>query len=752
MSDLFDVREKTEKGKKWRGEITVPMDGESKTLTVRQLVDTEFWEIGSYVDFDELQNLEDVEDLDEQKVDELRELSEKDELTDEEEDRMAELEDELDTEFNIFDAISMDTFLGIKKTAKYCVEPDENDLVNALNNHAADIEADHGLANDENARKYVNANVIEPMIDDSTDLTSFMIGMKALEATLETEGNSESRTHVNSIQGDLFALSTDIEEWEARNKINVRTDTDRLNLSDLDDIVIRREEGALGGGGGDSDVATMHVDANVVNLTGLNLQNVQETFRNATREGMVDAMQSEEITAFFSGPSKDEDDDDDDDRTFRRRMRDIKFELDADNIGLGRAFTKATSQMGKFASNSSVANISMSDLHNALARVIPLLLVFVGTIPALIGAFVTLAAAAYAAAAGLVALTGLGALGFAMEDGTTNIDTERFTEMLQDVRDEFLSAFAPIATRLEPLFRDGLDGLERFFQALAREGDALIALTDEARAFGGFLIDFIPDALRDLAALVSALSSEFGGIGRFLEENFTRILRGMVETTVQALPAISQLLQIIADMIPPITKMSVGFVKVTTVIFALLGLLGDLIGFFGVGAETMGILIGATLALISATLILHGAYKLLGLQLMKKTIVAIYGLVRAKIAATLATYGLSGAIVTLLSLLTLGLFAVIAAGIIKIGHSALSAKTDVDKLNDSLRDFNRLSSGMGGSIGGSVDSSSNGPDGIRNSGGGGSNFTYNDYGGDSNPYEASRYFSWREPRTTGNGA
>jgi len=192
MSDLFDVREKTEKGKEWRGEITVPMDGESKTLTVRQLVDTEFWEIGSYIDFDELQNLEDVEDLDEDKVDELRELSEQDDLTDEEEDRMAELEQELDTEFNIFDAISMDTFLGIKKTAKYCVEPDENDLVNALNNHAAEIEADHGLANDENARKYVNANVIEPMIDDSTDLTSFMIGMKALEATLETEGNSES--------------------------------------------------------------------------------------------------------------------------------------------------------------------------------------------------------------------------------------------------------------------------------------------------------------------------------------------------------------------------------------------------------------------------------------------------------------------------------------------------------------------------------------------------------------------------------
>ena len=192
MSDLFDVRQKTEDGKNWRGEITVPMDGESKELTVRQLVDTEFWEVGSYIDFDELENLEDVDDLDEEKVDELRELSEKSDLTGEESDRLQELNEQLDTEFNIFDAISMDTFTGIKKTAKYCVEPDQNDIVNTMNNHAAEIEADYGTASQDNAEEWLNENVIHPMIEDSTDLTSFMIGMKALEATLESEGNSES--------------------------------------------------------------------------------------------------------------------------------------------------------------------------------------------------------------------------------------------------------------------------------------------------------------------------------------------------------------------------------------------------------------------------------------------------------------------------------------------------------------------------------------------------------------------------------
>ena len=192
MSDLFEVRQKTEEGTNWRGEITVPIDGESKTLTVRQLNDTEFWEIGSHIDFDELESLEEVEDLDEDKVDELRELTEKDDLTDEESERLAELEAELDTEFSIFDEISMDTFLGIKNTAKYCVEPDENDVASAMADHAAEVEETYGVADHENTRKWLNKNVIHPMIDDSTNLTSFIIGMKALEATLDDEGNSEN--------------------------------------------------------------------------------------------------------------------------------------------------------------------------------------------------------------------------------------------------------------------------------------------------------------------------------------------------------------------------------------------------------------------------------------------------------------------------------------------------------------------------------------------------------------------------------
>jgi len=189
MSDLFPLREKTEKGKEWRGEIIVPDGGDTRTLTVRQLVDTEYWEVMTYINLDELKNLSESDDVDEDKLSELQSLANQDELSDSEAERMQQLESEIDANLNIFDSVSMDTFKGIKKTAKYCVEPDQNDIVQAMNNHAATIEDEYGAATDENARKWVNDNVIDPMIEDSTDLLSFMVGMKALQATLETAGN-----------------------------------------------------------------------------------------------------------------------------------------------------------------------------------------------------------------------------------------------------------------------------------------------------------------------------------------------------------------------------------------------------------------------------------------------------------------------------------------------------------------------------------------------------------------------------------
>jgi uncharacterized protein YaaR (DUF327 family) len=188
MSDLFELREKVEDGAQWRGSINVEVDGEVQTLTVRQLRDPEFWEVMSKIDTDELEGLQD--DIPDDVSEELRELQEEDNLDAEQEERLEELQERIeDNGVNMFDKISRETFEGIKQCAKYGVEPDEDDVKHVLTTQAGDIQEQYGGTGNDEARQYVNDHVIEPMVEQSTDFTSFAIGIRVLSETLEDEGN-----------------------------------------------------------------------------------------------------------------------------------------------------------------------------------------------------------------------------------------------------------------------------------------------------------------------------------------------------------------------------------------------------------------------------------------------------------------------------------------------------------------------------------------------------------------------------------
>lgn len=191
MSDLFEVREKTEKGADWRGTIEVSIDGEHKELCVRQLNDTEFWEVMTSIDTDELNELQEA--LPEDKMEEFRELQEADDLDEDEQDRLETLQEEVEQEdIDIFDALSKETYEGLKTAAKYGVEPDERDIQRALTEHAGAIDEKYGGAKRKHAIKYLNDQFIEPMIEDSTNFVSFAIGVEALGETLGDAGNLES--------------------------------------------------------------------------------------------------------------------------------------------------------------------------------------------------------------------------------------------------------------------------------------------------------------------------------------------------------------------------------------------------------------------------------------------------------------------------------------------------------------------------------------------------------------------------------
>jgi hypothetical protein len=193
MSDLFPARQKVQQGINWRGEITVNIDGEEHQLSVRQLTDPEMYTVMSRIDDSEFDDLADMLD-DDDRWDEFTELSEKDSLTDEESARLEELQDELEDSDTLafFDALSDETFEGIRMCGKHAVVPDDDD-VNAImrdNELAESLEDKHGMRirSREDAEQAANKE-IQWMIDNATQFASFTIGIQALLAGQGDMGN-----------------------------------------------------------------------------------------------------------------------------------------------------------------------------------------------------------------------------------------------------------------------------------------------------------------------------------------------------------------------------------------------------------------------------------------------------------------------------------------------------------------------------------------------------------------------------------
>lgn len=190
MSDLHVLREKTAKGKDWRGTIRVMLEDQEIELTVRQLTDPEMFEIMSMVDMQELKSLRG--DLPEDELERFYDLQDKDELTEDEEEEFSELEEQLNEKSaNLFEELSRETFKGIVKCAEYCVEPDAEDLKHYFmdDGWVAQKEKEYGEIK-------TPEDCYEPLKDDlgedinaMTNFTSFNIGIMAL---MESVGDSKN--------------------------------------------------------------------------------------------------------------------------------------------------------------------------------------------------------------------------------------------------------------------------------------------------------------------------------------------------------------------------------------------------------------------------------------------------------------------------------------------------------------------------------------------------------------------------------
>ena len=399
-------------------------------------------------------------------------------------------------------------------------------------------------------------------------------------------------------------------------------------------------------------------------------------------------------------------------------------------------------------------DLRMSDLHNALAKLVPLILVLVGAVPALYTAMIGLAAAAISAAAALLAIGGFGALGVGLQGGEFNM--QRLSDVLSDIRDEFIEAFGPLSERLEPLFMDAVGGLSLLFDAVALNGDALMQLTDDARAFGQFLLSFIPSALASMAAMVETMRPVFSMMADAIDN--ASILRTLTALTLDIIPAVAALTSAVIDILPALVRFSAGFASILGGILTAIDFIGKLVSILPLKAEALGAVTAAALTLASAFAILNGTIFSTAVTMLLKLgaaiqtqIVQLLGYKAATTSATIATYGLTNALRALLAVTGVGLVLVgLSLAVSSVGSVFNSTESDIRSTTDALKEFDRVAGRTSGAFnpyGGDAPVS-----GSRAAGGGGQNVAVIEPSG--NPQEQSsdvKNANWTMGRRTEQG-
>jgi len=362
---------------------------------------------------------------------------------------------------------------------------------------------------------------------------------------------------------------------------------------------------------------------------------------------------------------------------------------------------------GQFSETLDGVNISMSDFHNLLARLLPLIGVFVGAMPAAIVGIYGLAAAAAVAAGALASLTALGALGVALEGG--ELEMSNLRDVMSRIRDDFIDAFAPLAEQLQPLFMEGVRGLERLFDAIAAEGDVLLGLRDDARAFGGFVLDFVPDALATLGAFVESMGPLFASIGRAIDENFGSVVMTVARITQEAVPALAQMALIIGRALPAIIRMSTGFAAMVSILLKVAGMFGSILQVVGIMPEHFGFLIATVLTLVSVFALLNSqaialvaqGFARLGQMIITRVIPTLGAYIQSALAAGGATRTLALSLTSLVGILgVLGGIAVLSGLVGGLGSQFGGLKSNVDAATKSLEEFKSVQDGLGAGMDG----------------------------------------------------
>ena len=404
-----------------------------------------------------------------------------------------------------------------------------------------------------------------------------------------------------------------------------------------------------------------------------------------------------------------------------------------DSIGLGktsrtmRVFREHTDdttlQMQQLKESFFDIRIGMTQFYDFLAAAVPIMFVFMGSLPAIIGALGGLAAAAVGAAGALAGIGALGLFGAARTQAGGDIPgMEDFMDLFDGLLEDFTAAFRPLMDRFEPMIANIIDdAIPRFFEDLAQASRVLIGLQDDFRAFGQFMSSYVTGTIETLGQFAEAARPVFTMIADGLDD--LNVTEGLAGALADILPQLSHLTSLVIDALPAIRSFSEGMLMIFTsmvstysAIAGFLTSMAEFIPFLQDGDRALGKLVGSLFVLMSSVFLATKTADIFRAKLFKLakeiglTTVMTNGLSGAKGAlaaklnyvtaastkAMMAIRGLKVALKGLLILTGVGALLVgLSTAITGLASEFDFLSSDIDGATESLREFERQRSQMG---------------------------------------------------------
>jgi len=347
---------------------------------------------------------------------------------------------------------------------------------------------------------------------------------------------------------------------------------------------------------------------------------------------------------------------------------------------------------------------TMGTFHDLFASVLPLVGVFAGALPAAIGGVAALGAAALGAAGVLAGIGALGAMGMSLEQ-TGEVSMEPIAEQLSQLSSAFVDAFAPLAQSLAPTVEQAFETIEQMFGPLATASQGLLAFRDEFTALVEGIAGALPGVVRNVLAFTDAIMPTLQGVINFVAEQ--DILGALAQTLSKAAPELQNMGEALVQIVPAVLTLSQGFLVMASAIVEIIGVAAAFFNVLGPLGQAIGFVIGALLTVIAATSLWSTAIAALSGTIIVDAVAAFASYTVGVIVSMHATFGLATAILTLISIVTLGVGAV--AGLAG-AFSLLSG--EIGGARKELENFANTQSsmrGMGGDLGGSGLGGSGGP-------------------------------------------